>query len=398
MPTKIQEDRTSFKGVHMPGSGRLTAKLPVLGPPHQVMTDPPVVIPDGELAIQLRIALGGVSFEDYTESFTGMMSSTPATVVAVSLEELIDPRGEKVPTPVVTAWSTRPISTTLHEEVAQALADESHLESGVLTYRNLIEVDPHESAIKTVVLEPEEFDSSLALQTFRDETTIEMIEVATSVGRWLWWRSGGQGIFSVTELNLYWSLDGIHWVLIPKAARNRIESTRHWHLSADIETEFTTIGDRVDEPASAWELYREAWGALPIRAKSSVLLGIAAAEVGFKEWVSRVAPDCTWLLETGPSPSLADMVAKFLPQLLADKLDLECSPRLSTSSSIRKVVEQVQARNTVAHVPGSSSRHKQIRDLLSPWDDSQRAEFLLCVADFLWLLDFLWLRYTGRDA
>ena len=44
--------------------------------------------------------------------------------------------------------------------------------------------------------------------------------------------------------------------------------------------------------------------------RSSLILGVAAAEVGFKQFASKTLPDTAWLLEF-PSPPLFDMLQKF---------------------------------------------------------------------------------------
>jgi hypothetical protein len=66
----------------------------------------------------------------------------------------------------------------------------------------------------------------------------------------------------------------------------------------------------LDEPLSH-ELLREAWTNHQTNLRSAIVLAVAAAEVGFKQFVSKVFPDTAWILENLQSPPLLRMLELF---------------------------------------------------------------------------------------
>jgi hypothetical protein len=380
-------------------SDKLAVEVPfgLPGPVRITTPEPEVAVAEDEIAVRVQAVLG-TTLERFKRPLFGAFEAGPPIYVSVGPGDPASWLGASLSEPIVTVTTCRSVSKAVYEEVARLVADESYLSMGFVTHRIETVLDPLNHPLSTTIVEPAEFAASEALGTFRDNTTVELMDVAANVARWLWWRCGGQGVFRITEKSVYWSLDGREWLLIPKAARHRQELTRHWHLEAGVEEEFASIGARLHEQASAWELFREAWAGLQLRPRGSVLLGIAAAEVGFKEWVSRLAPDCSWLLENIQSPSLPSMVAGLMPLLLEEKLNVRFLKPISKAPPVKRVIDRVDARNTIAHVPRTGSRHQRAKALVHPWEDAERVEFLLCVSDFLWLLDYFWLRHEGRSA
>ena len=73
-----------------------------------------------------------------------------------------------------------------------------------------------------------------------------------------------------------------------------------------------------DEPLGH-ELLREAILNRKANPRSSLVLAVAAAEVGFKQFAARVFPDAAWILELPTSP-LTEMLAKFPWAALKEKI------------------------------------------------------------------------------
>ena len=128
------------------------------------------------------------------------------------------------------------------------------------------------------------------------------------------------------------------------------------------------------------ELYREAREQWHMNPRSALILAIAAAEVGFKQFVSAIAPAAGWLAVNSPSPPLVDMLEKYLPTLpgtnkIGGKM---LAPPPAILTTLKK---GVGLRNKLSH-QGSANLTTDILD-----------EVLTAVRDVLWLLDY----YYGYD-
>lgn len=133
--------------------------------------------------------------------------------------------------------------------------------------------------------------------------------------------------------------------------------------------------------SEAWEplghqLLREAWNLHNRNPRSSLVIGITAAEVGLKQLIAELVPAVRSLVADLPSPPLAKMMKHTLPDLpiRADvPRDRRC-PR-----DLRSRLDQaVQERNLVVHQGAQPTR--SLRETLG------------AVREFLYLLDF----YAGH--
>jgi hypothetical protein len=84
-----------------------------------------------------------------------------------------------------------------------------------------------------------------------------------------------------------------------------------WNESAEQFVGKEVTGS-VDEPIGH-VLLREAWANQTENLRSSIVLAVAAAEVGFKQFASIVLPDSDWLLESIQSPPLIKMLTELFP-------------------------------------------------------------------------------------
>lgn len=131
------------------------------------------------------------------------------------------------------------------------------------------------------------------------------------------------------------------------------------------------VGDAAMQPL-AHEMWREAWNLRHSSPRSSLVVGVAAAEVGLKQLVSLLVPAAAAMVEHIPSPPLDTMIRKVLPELpIRSGLD----PRKACPQHIRKrLIEAVEARNLVVHRG------------MTPQLDLRST--LLDTRDFLYLLDW----------
>ena len=65
----------------------------------------------------------------------------------------------------------------------------------------------------------------------------------------------------------------------------------------------------------AHQLLREAWNLRHTNPRISVVIGVAAAEVGMKQLVAMLVPHARWLVEELPSPPLVPMMRHYLAEL-----------------------------------------------------------------------------------
>jgi hypothetical protein len=131
-------------------------------------------------------------------------------------------------------------------------------------------------------------------------------------------------------------------------------------------------------------LLREAWDLKERNPRGALVIGVAAAEVGFKQFAIAFAPQAAWLIEELQSPPLEKLLRKYLPILLEDQdqFAVKAIPR----SIINAIDGAVQQRNTVAH---KSPTAKEGHQKLQQWFAADGLESaLLAVSDLLWFFDF----------
>jgi hypothetical protein len=96
------------------------------------------------------------------------------------------------------------------------------------------------------------------------------------------------------------------------------------------------------------ELFLEAWQNRRTNPRSALIIGIAAAEVGFKQCVGKLVPDAEWLITECPSPPLTTMLSHYLP-ILPVKLKIQ-GQVVKPPKTIRKALaDGIEARNGTTH-------------------------------------------------
>jgi hypothetical protein len=135
--------------------------------------------------------------------------------------------------------------------------------------------------------------------------------------------------------------------------------------------ELATAG--TEEPLGR-QLFREAWIQRKSRPRSALVIGVAAAEVGFKKLVGSLVPQAQWLVDEVQTPSLSKMLSKFLPALPV-KARFEGKSIRPPKALIRQLDKAVERRNKLVHAGEPPPR----------WDELE--EMLRTVNDFLWICD-----------
>jgi hypothetical protein len=177
-----------------------------------------------------------------------------------------------------------------------------------------------------------------------------------------------------------WSLDGSDWKHTPIGCfSGRHRSWWYLNLDEDLLNGVRTLLARGLEAPLARELFLEAWGARFSNRRSSLLIGMAAAEIGVKSFLAKLVPDAQWLLFELPSPPMDKFLRKYFPILLADGRCPDEARFPLTKKMLGRLSKAVELRNEVTHSPDEHSEEKLSEEKL--------VETLETVSDLLYLLD-----------
>jgi hypothetical protein len=126
-----------------------------------------------------------------------------------------------------------------------------------------------------------------------------LIEVGT-VLRWRYGIFGDDALWTSTEMLLELNGRVVEFEPMPRTAFGDGLST----IDPDgLQQVATMVGEQVRQPL-AHEMWREAWNLQYRSPRSSLVIGVAAAEVGFKHLVALLVPPVESLVEHIPSPPL----------------------------------------------------------------------------------------------
>jgi hypothetical protein len=167
-----------------------------------------------------------------------------------------------------------------------------------------------EHHIAPLHLMPESF------RQFAGALSAEMSDAASAALGALRWRSralGSQRVLSAQPVE--WSLDREEWNMLPTSTGVTTIDIPRIEVGADTSQELQVLLDAgISEPL-AHALLREGWSQRRENPSSALLIGMAALEIGVKEYVAACAPDAAWLAENAPTPPVVNMLTDYLPTL-----------------------------------------------------------------------------------
>jgi hypothetical protein len=203
---------------------------------------------------------------------------------------------------------------------------------------------------------------------------IESIELTAKVIRWRRTiKSSHKPINSTWGVS--WSFDGQNWHRMPYRLSGEIETKFHFKISAKAHHELQELIKAGENEPLGHELFLEAWELRSRNPRSALIIGMSAAEVGFKQCIGKLVPDAEWLANNAPTPPLDKMLSSYLP-LLPAKLRIEGNV-LKPTRRIRSAIKKgIDARNHCVHVGNEPPKGKDLKELL------------LSIRDLLYLLDF----------
>ena len=184
------------------------------------------------------------------------------------------------------------------------------------------------------------------VRAYGDEVrAILQVAANRAVGN-LAWRVGDPHMPSAAGLGpVEFFLDG-EWSYVPMAVGASFVWSHGTQLTQEqVEDVNALLARGLSEPL-AHTVWREAWRLRDQSPRGALLLGVAAIEVGVKEFIAGRVPDAEWLVQEAPTPPLMRMLQTYLPDLTAD--DPKPFARLTKPAS-KIVTKAIELRNDVAH-------------------------------------------------
>lgn len=216
------------------------------------------------------------------------------------------------------------------------------------------------------------------LKDFSDRVRYELSSAARRTVDVLRWRGAIHGPHSPLSSSRHeWSFDKKEWYELPEGQYIIVLGVSSHTLQildntrADIEA---LLAKEASEPLGH-QLYREAWEQRVENLRSALVIGVAALEVGLKEFIASLVPQAEWLVGNVPTPPLVKMLQEYLP-LLPVRCRIEGKVLPPPEDILKTLTKGVNLRNKVAHAGGVNLKYDTVE------------EVLLAVRDVLWLLDY----------
>jgi hypothetical protein len=180
-----------------------------------------------------------------------------------------------------------------------------------------------------------------------------------------------------------WSFGDGEWDEFPSPTGASVAAYTGLELQADAEQDLQLlVAEDLSEPF-AYELLREAWALRDSSPRSSVLIAIAALEVGVKQYIADRVKPAKWLVNNLPAPDVIRILQKYLPSLEPPPDAIEGAATFEPlSSKLRNLLaDRRDQRNDITHKPDV---HQQEAQAATP-DDARSA--VLAVRQVLLRLD-----------
>lgn len=211
-------------------------------------------------------------------------------------------------------------------------------------------------------------------------TLNSLIARTVSCLRWRDGQPGGHNPITSGRLSEY-SFDRVNWTPFMGIQVRLVGTFASLGLSKGEIQEFATFAESGGTEPIGRVLYREAWAQRGSNPRSSLVIGMAAAEVGLKDFIVGLQPETKWLAENVPTPPLIQMLTEYLPTLPA-KRTFDGKVRQPPQALLDALRKGIRLRNKTVHV---GHQHAIDADSLD--------DVLYGVSDLLWLLDY----YSGFD-
>jgi hypothetical protein len=199
------------------------------------------------------------------------------------------------------------------------------------------------------------------------------------LARLLRWRAGLD--FQALTINQdHLSLDGNTWLALSAARSATLSIVQIFPaMSEEITKEIIQQYEAGGDEPLAHQLFNDAWNLRQTNPRASLVVAVAAAEVGLKKVIGLIVPDAQWLLEEISAPPIGKMLRKYIP-LLKVKSHITGKQIVPPSKLINKLEEAASARNKIVHVGQKAPEPKELLEMLE------------AIRDFMWVCDM----YRGQ--
>jgi hypothetical protein len=196
------------------------------------------------------------------------------------------------------------------------------------------------------------------------------------------WRFNLQGtINALKEVRFEFSFDRINWYEMPELEDN-IDLGLFYSIknSYNFKDEMYDIIKKTKREPLGHELHREAlYQLFSNNPRSALIMGIASAEAGFKQFVTQLQPETEWIMDNIPSPPLVQMLTEYLPNL----------PLLCMNKCDKPIPQEI-----ISEIKdGVSIRNKMVHGKISDVKIEKVNKILFIIKDLLYLLDY----YSGNE-
>jgi hypothetical protein len=183
-----------------------------------------------------------------------------------------------------------------------------------------------------------------------------------------------------------WSIDGTRWFSVPCDADIYEDERLGIVLTPNVLAGIQEMANAEYDMPFAHVLLREAWDLRITNPRSSILFGVAAAEIGVKQAIMTLVPDASYLVEKLLLPPLDDLLKNYVPILPVSRRFEDAPP--SIPDWVRKAVKKgVEDRNKLAHRPLGGT------EVVEELKFENLTRLLVAVHNLLLLLDF----YCGKE-
>lgn len=228
---------------------------------------------------------------------------------------------------------------------------------------------------------------------FADDLSGKLCVVAERLFRLLRWFSGGTSghdpLIAVGPLQF--SPDGMNWKRLPTTVSFNLSfGIPELKPGEDLVSGVHHLWAHQCEEPLAHELLREAADQQFRNRRSSLIMSIAAAEVGLKQLIGTLIPDAKWLANNTPSPPLATMLAEYMP-LLPTAFRVNGQIPKVPKVMLDTIKKGVSLRNRIIHSEALVISSKTLLDVLRVTHDC--VYLYDCFAGHTWA----WERITAES-
>lgn len=212
---------------------------------------------------------------------------------------------------------------------------------------------------------------------FKDFADNAFSELAVAVRKTLQliqWRTGHRSVPNPIRWSplFEWSADGQTWLQIsvpighlPMIFRFGADKT----FSDEVVDSLKVMWKISDQEPLAHNLFQEAWSQVHTNPRSSLVIGIAAAETGMKRLISELVPASAWLILNIQSPPLVQILEGYLPLLpIRVRFDKKTPPPLP-QSLLDIVKKGVNLRNEIVHGKEVDLKKESLIEILNTISD-----------------------------